>query len=78
MDDVDYYPDAYLDRLAREGVNGLWLTIEFADFSRELTGELPDGAERRIAKLRRTVEKCARHGIKVWIFCIEPIELDFR
>ena len=78
MDDVDYYPDAYLDRLAREGVNGLWLTIEFADFSRELTGALPDGAERRIAKLRRTVEKCARHGIKVWIFCIEPIELDFR
>ena len=27
MDDVDYYPDGYLDTLAREGVNGLWITI---------------------------------------------------
>ena len=44
MDDVDYYPDAYLDRLAREGVNGLWLTIEFKDFSKELTGDWPEGA----------------------------------
>ena len=44
MADVDYYPDAYLDRLAREGVNGLWLTIEFKDFSKELTGDWPEGA----------------------------------
>ena len=77
-DDVDYYPDPYLDRLAREGVNGLWLTIEFADFSKELTGNWPEGAERRLAKLRRTVEKCARHGIRIWLFCIEPVEQDFR
>ena len=31
MDNVDYYPDQYLNRLAHEGVNGLWLTIEFRD-----------------------------------------------
>ena len=31
MDDVDYYPDAYLNRLAHEGINGLWLTIAFQD-----------------------------------------------
>ena len=78
MDDIDYYPDAYLDRLAREGVNGLWLTIEFKDFSKELTGDWPENAARRIAKLRSTVDKCARHGIKTWLFCIEPIEQDFR
>ena len=78
MDDVDYYPDGYLDTLAREGVNGLWITISFADFSKELTGGWPEGAERRLAKLRQTVEKCAKHGIKVWLFCIEPVEQDFR
>lgn len=77
-DDVDYYPDEYLRRLAREGVNGLWLTIEFKDFSKELTGDWPPRAQRRLAKLRRTVEKCGRHGIKVWLFCIEPVEQDFR
>ena len=73
-DDVDYYPEPYLDRLAREGVNGLWLTIEFADFSKELTGNWPEGAEKRLAKLCRTVEKCVRYGIRIWLFCIEPIE----
>lgn len=60
-DDVDYYPDAYLERLACEGVNGLWLSIELRDLS-----------EKHYAKLRRTVEKCGRHGIRVWPFCIEP------
>ena len=78
MDDVDYYPGHYLDRLAREGVNGLWLTIEFKDFSRELTGDWPKDAQKRFAKLRLTVEKCGKYGIKVWLFCIEPIEQDFR
>ena len=78
MDDVDYYPDDYLDRLAREGVNGLWLTIAFRDYSKEVAGEWTKDVPRRIAKLRETVRKCARHGIKVWLFCIEPIELDFR
>ena len=29
MDEIDYYPEEYLNRLAREGVNGLWLTIVF-------------------------------------------------
>ncbi len=31
MDDVDYYPEQYLNRLAHDGVNGLWLTVEFRD-----------------------------------------------
>ena len=34
MDDVDYYPDNYLNRLAHEGINGLWLTVEFEDLCR--------------------------------------------
>ena len=75
MDDVDYYPDAYLNRLAHEGVNGLWLTIEFQDLAEtSFTKRSPDAA-RRIAKLRRTVEKCRRYGIKTWLFAIEPARL---
>ena len=72
MDDIDYYPDAYLERLQREGVNGLWLTVEWRDLAKtSFTQRSPD-AERRFAKLRRTVDKCLRYGIKTWIFCIEP------
>jgi hypothetical protein len=73
MDDVDYYPDQYLNRLAHEGVNGLWLTIEFRDLvATTFTPEAGKDADKRITKLRKTVEKCLRYGIRTYIFCIEP------
>ena len=78
MDDIDYYPDAYLDRLAREGVNGLWVSVAFRDLAKTSFTERPATASRRLGKLRRTAEKCARHGIRLWLFTIEPIELDVR
>ena len=72
MDDVDYYPEPYLDRLAHEGINGLWLTVEWRDLAEtSFTKRSPD-APRRLAKLRRTVDRCLKYGIKTWIFCIEP------
>lgn len=60
-DDVDYYPTNYLERLRREGVNGLWITVELDDLD-----------ARALAKLRRTVARCAERGIRVWAFGIEP------
>ena len=73
MNDIDYYPEEYLSRLAHEGVNGLWLTVTFREICDcSIRKALPE-AEKRIAKLRRTVERCRRYGIKTWVFCIEPI-----
>jgi len=72
LDDMNYYPDEYLNRLAHEGINGLWLTIAFSDLCKTSITELAPDAEKRLAKLRRTVEKCLRYGIKTYIFCIEP------
>ncbi len=72
-DDVNYYPDEYLNRLAHEGVNALWLTVAFRDtvpvtvlpgFGRRAGVHLP--------KLRETVRRCARYGIRVFVFYIEP------
>ncbi|MDD4772988.1 MAG: hypothetical protein PHZ09_05215 [Eubacteriales bacterium] len=72
-DDVNYYPDEYLNRLAHEGVNALWLTITFRDtvpvtvlpgFGRRADVHLP--------KLRETVKRCARYGIRIFVFFIEP------
>ena len=71
-DDIDYYPDEYLKRLAREGVNGLWLTGELRELTRTSYTEVDPLADRRLAKLNRTVEKCAKYGIKTWLFMIEP------
>ena len=73
MDDVDYYPDAYLNRLAHEGVNGLWLTVTFKDLCRtEFTPDAAPDAEKRLAKLQRTANQCLRYGIRTFLFMIEP------
>ena len=77
MDDVNYYPDQYLNRLAHEGVNGLWLTITFKDICRtQAIPEYGKDAEQRLAKLRNTVQRCLRYGIKIYVFCIEPISFQ--
>ena len=77
MDDVNYYPDQYLNRLAHEGVNGLWLTVEFRDLvATSFTPEEGKNSEKRLAKLRKTVDACLRYGIRTYIFCIEPRAWD--
>jgi hypothetical protein len=75
MDDVNYYPDQYLNRMAHEGVNGFWLTVmQFRDLvATSFTPEAGKNAEKRLAKLSQTVEKCLRYGIRTYIFCIEPV-----
>ncbi len=70
--DVDYYPDAYLDKLARDGVNGLWLTMYFKDFPSGVFSGRGADSPKRFAKLRKTVEKCARYGIRIFVFFSEP------
>lgn len=72
MDEIDYYPEPYLDRLAQEGVNGLWLTVVFREICKtSFLPEDPNGEKRR-EKLRKSVEKCRKFGIKLWVFAIEP------
>lgn len=76
LDDIDYYPDEYLNRLAHEGINGLWLTIEFRQLAETSFTPRDPQAPQRIEKLQRTVDQCLRYGIKTWIFAIEPMSLD--
>ena len=72
-DDVDYYPAQYLNRLAHEGINGLWLTVTFKDLCKtSMVPQYGNDARRRLAKLREVVEKCRRYGIRIYIFSIEP------
>ncbi|MBR3761390.1 MAG: hypothetical protein IKK59_01475 [Lachnospiraceae bacterium] len=76
LDDTDYYPDEYLNRLAHNGTNGLWIYTSFAQLVR--SPYMPgagDDCERRMEKLRAVVEKCKRYGIKVYVFAIEPMGL---
>jgi hypothetical protein len=77
MDDVDYYPDQYLNRMAHDGVNGLWLSILFKDLCKtSIVPEFGNNVERRLTKLRQTVEKCRRHGIRIYLYTNEPAAWD--
>lgn len=70
--DIDYYPEEYLNKLAHEGVNGLWLTIYLRDYPTPIMPNHGKDAEKRYAKLRKVVEKCLRYGIKIYLFMSEP------
>jgi hypothetical protein len=73
MDTVDYYPDQYLNRLAHEGVNGLWLSVDFRDLvSTKYTPEAAKDGKKRLNKLRKTVAQNLRYGIRTYLFTIEP------
>lgn len=75
-DDIDYYPDEYLNRIMHDGANGVWIYTRFSDLieSSYLT-HYGKGREPRIEKLNRVVKKCARYGIGVYVFAIEPVAL---
>lgn len=75
-DDIDYYPDEYLNRLAHDGSNGVWIYTCFRDLlPSKIIPEYGKDCKRRIDKLNKTIEKCRRYGIKVYVFAIEPVPL---
>ena len=70
---VDPYPDGYLARLARSGVNGVWLQgvlHKLAPFPWQ--PELSADHEERLRNLRALVGRAARHGIGIWLYLNEP------
>ena len=70
--DIDYYPEEYLNKLAHEGVNGLWLTVYLRDYPTTIMPGHGKDAEKRYAKLRKVVEKCLSYGIRIYLFMSEP------
>lgn len=76
-DDIDYYPEEYLNRLMHDGTNGVWIYTHFTDLCpSEFILENGDGWEAKIAKLNTVVQKCRRYGIGVYLFAVEPIALS--
>ncbi len=72
--ELDPYPDGLLQRLAANGINGVWLHVVL----RQLAPGGPDfpefgeGHERRLETLRNLVARCKRHGIAVYLYMNEP------
>ena len=70
--DIDYYPEEYLNKLAHEGVNGLWLTVYLRDYPTTVMPGHGKDAEKRYAKLKKVAEKCLAYGIRIYLFMSEP------
>ena len=76
LDEIDYYPDGYLNRLAHNGTNGLWIYTSFAQLlSSPYLPSKDENTAKRMEKLARVTAKCKRYGIKVYVFAIEPMGL---
>ena len=71
-DETDYYPESYLDKLAADGVNGLWISVYFRDLPSTFFPGRGENAEKRFAKLRNVTRRCGKYGIKVYLYCCEP------
>ena len=72
FDDYDYYPDAYLDRIMHDRLNGVWLTIYLNDMPCSFFPERGKDAPKILGKLQKVVDKCALYGIKCYLYMAEP------
>jgi hypothetical protein len=70
---LDPYPDAYLDRLSRAGVNGVWLPVVLYKMAPFPWDEgLSAGWETRLANLGALAARTRRHGVRLDLYLNEP------
>ncbi len=72
--ELDPYPHGLLERLAAQGVNGVWLHTVLRQLAPGGAAfpEFGDGHETRLANLRKLVARASRHGIAVYLYVNEP------
>ncbi|HEU0122739.1 MAG TPA: hypothetical protein VFQ91_19560 [Bryobacteraceae bacterium] len=71
--EADPFPDAYLEKLARAGINGVWLqgVLNTLAPSKQFP-EFGTGAETRLRNLNELVRRAAEYGVKVYLYLNEP------
>jgi hypothetical protein len=75
--ELDPYPEGLLTRLARLGVNGVWLHTVLRQLApSEDFPEFGEGWEVRLANMNRLVERAKRHGIEVYLYMNEPRSME--
>lgn len=64
------YSSDYLQEIASEGFNGIWLHIQLRETV--ATNLFPSPGAEKIKLLNRIVEKAAGYGVKVYVYLLEP------
>lgn len=71
--EADPFPDAYLEKLARSGINGVWLQGVLNTLApSSVFPEFGHGAETRLRNLKELVRRAAEYGVKVYLYLNEP------
>ncbi len=75
-DDVDYYPEPYLNRMMHDGINAIWVYSDFdALANSSYIEEFGQGRERAIEKLNKLIAKTKKYGMEIFMFLIAPLSL---
>jgi len=70
---IEDIPESYLGQLARSGINAIWIQGVLNKLAPwELSPELSEGWEERLANLNRLVARCRPFGIEVLLYLNEP------
>lgn len=71
--DVDPFPDAYLERLARAGINGVWIQAVLNTLApSKAFPEFGANSETRLLNLDKLVRRARQFGMKVYLYLNEP------
>lgn len=72
-DGKEYLPDSLLKEYQRQGVNGVWMHGVLSSLSKyPFLSRLSEQYPLRRKNLKELVERCARYGIKVYLYVNEP------
>ncbi len=75
-DELKDYPADYLDRLKKTGINGIWIQETLRNITPfPFDEKYSIGYEKRLANLEKLTERCAEHGLGVYIYLNEPRSL---
>ena len=75
--EIGSFPEGLLQKLAAQGVNAVWLHTVLRTLARDPRyPEFGEGCERRLSNLQKLVDRCAKYGIRVFLYMNEPRGLD--
>jgi hypothetical protein len=70
---VDSLPDGFLERLARVGINGVWLQGVLRSLApSQVFPEFGVGSETRLQNLKKLVDRAQRYGVSIYLYLNEP------
>jgi hypothetical protein len=71
--ELDPFPDGLLQRLNKQGINGVWLHVVLHQLtSSNIFPELGDGHKTRLKNLRILAKRTEKYGIKIYLYMNEP------